>query len=106
MLIIFTDSSWPILRATLILLFWCNPIPYSEFLDSAFFGEKIMSYKPLIQYVWNLVEVFIYESSNFYKNFNSFELHMISQINFLPKLLESETVVLKLTEFNSKLTFF
>ena len=93
MLIIFTNSSWPILRTTIILLFWCNPIPYSEFSDYVSLGEKFISLRSLVQYAWNFVEMCTNESSNFCKNFNSFGLHLISQINLLSQLLESENSI-------------
>ena len=94
------------LRAILILILQCNSIPCSEFSDSVFLVEKFIYLRLLVQYLWNLVEMCIYESSSCCENFSSIWLHLVSQINFLPKLLESETAVLTLTEFNSKLTFF
>ena len=78
------------LRANLILLLQCNTIQYSEFSDSVFLGEKLISLRPLVQYEWNLAEMCTHQSSNFCENFSSFRLHLISQINFLSQLLESE----------------
>jgi len=106
MLLIFNKSFMTNLRANWILLLHCNLILNSQFSDFVILREKFISLRPLAQYAWNLVEVFIYESSNFYINFISFGLHWISQNNFLPKLLWSESAMLKLTEFNSKLIFF
>ena len=93
------------LRANSILLPQCNPISFSQFSDSIIL-KKSISLRPLAQYAWNLVEIFIYESSNFSQKFSSFELHLVYENNFLPKLLKSETALLKLTETNSKLIFF
>ena len=81
------------LRANLILLLQCNPIQYSKFLDSIFLGEKIISLRPLVQYAWNLSEMWTHQSYNYYENFSSFRLHLISQINFLSKLLQSKNSI-------------
>ena len=96
------------LRANSILLPQCNPIPFRQFLDSVILRKKkkSISLRPLAQYVSKLVEIFIYESSNFSKKFSSFELHLVYENNFLPELLKSETALLKLTETNLELIFF
>jgi hypothetical protein len=60
----------------------------------------------LVLYAWNLAESFNYEFFDCYKNFSPFEVHLISQKNFLPNLLKTETALLKLTKTNSNLIFF